>query len=172
MTITLRLPPDSKESDGPEDHRHNHKSGGDPGDNEELVALLNVDANLLAEVIDLVDSLGEENSDDDTANEEAYRSQSRHDEVDDDDHLAVDKQDASETTEDRNAAKAHAKHIEDEEAEKSVVDDVELLLDLLIPAQIGRVEIKRTDAELLVKNACEVQTDLGRYMLAHHVSYR
>ncbi len=60
--------------------------------------------------------------------------------------------------------KATPRDVEDEEAKQSIVESVDLILNLALPAKIGNVEFKGTKCELPIEDTGEVQTDCSTYV--------
>lgn len=147
------------EARGPEDHGDEHDDGGDPADDEEGVAPDYGDADLLGQVVELVDALGDGHGDEDAGDDEHDGGEQGEEEVPDGDEPVIGQEERGDAEDGREAAEAYAQDVEDEEAEEDLVDDVELVLHLLVPAQVGDVDVKGADAEFLVHQCGHVEVD-------------
>ena len=158
LPVLPALRTEHAEPESPERGGEDHAARGDPADDEEFLAPASTNADIVCNIVELVNALSACDSDDDRADGEGKGAEEGEDEVDEDHGTAGGKDEGPDAAEDSEAAETHANHVDDEDSEEEVVDKVELVLDLGGPVNVGEVDAQVTELELLVEHIGEVET--------------
>lgn len=121
----------------PVDGGGNHNSSSSPRQSKELVTQRRRDADVVSDVVDLVDALLARDGDEDAGDEQDEGCQAGEDEVDGVDAAAREEEEGADAGEHGQAGETNRQDVQDECREESAVEKVDGVLDVVGPVDIS-----------------------------------
>jgi hypothetical protein len=160
----------------PVDSRDDHESSSSPGQPQELISNRRRQPNIIADVVDLVDTLLPSHSDENAGDKEYKCGEPRKNDVDGVDAATSKEEECAGARDHGEAGETHCQDVEDECNEESRVEKIDRVLDVIGPVDVSKTQLEGTDGQLLVKHLGEVeafykirnysQSALGSYSLS------
>lgn len=157
LPVTPLLDAKDTEPRGPEHSRGNHAACGNPAYNEEVLSSRGMHVGLLGDLVQFRDTLGANHGDDDGSHSESECTETSEDEIDQDEKARRGKDKGGDAANNSEAAETHADDVDDEDGKKEIVDEIDLLLDLRRPIDVGEVDAQIANRKLLVKHLGKVE---------------